>query len=150
MDNILAQRYEFCDSSSISGFPNPVPDREVWEYFLLRFGGKIYDHPGEHLLYFHKCMLKLKVIHEDVLIKMFRYSLEGVTCDWCRSLLPSSIFSLKQIHVAFHHYCKESFPIDFLYKKCCYEFDLLSKRSDSDIKYHHVEENDAIDNTFLC
>ena len=89
--------------------------------------GKNHDHPGEHLLDYHECMLKLKVIREDVLIKMFRYYLEGATHDLCRFVLPSNISSLKQFHVAFHHYCKENFPVDFLYSECCYEFYLLSK-----------------------
>jgi hypothetical protein len=31
----------------------------------------------EHLLDFHECMHRLGIVHEDVLMKMFRYSLEG-------------------------------------------------------------------------
>ena len=61
---------------------------------------------------------------------------------------PSNITSLNQFHVAFHHYCKEFFPVDFLYLECCYEFDLLSKRSNSHIEYDHVEEYAAVDDIF--
>jgi hypothetical protein len=86
MDKILSHRYAFCDFSNISGFPNLVPDRSEWEGPLPRFRGEYWEVPVEFLLYFHECMLKLKVIHEDVMIKLFRYSLEGKACDWCRSL----------------------------------------------------------------
>lgn len=108
MDKILAQRYEFCDFSNISGFPNLVPDREVWEHCLPRFGGINYDHPGEHLLDFHDCMHRLNIDHEDVLIKLFRFSLEGDAREWCRTLPVASIHSLKYFHTAFNNHCKQS------------------------------------------
>ena len=131
MDNILAQMYAFCDFSKIVNFPNPVPCRYEWEGFLPRFRGEDWEVPAEFLLDFHECMLKLKVIHEYVMIKLFRYSLEGKSCDWCRSLMVSSVNSLKCFHTSFHSLCKEKFSDDFLYPECCHEFDLLYKGSDS-------------------
>jgi hypothetical protein len=37
MENILAQRYAFCDFSKIVGFPNPLSDRDEWEGSLPKF-----------------------------------------------------------------------------------------------------------------
>jgi hypothetical protein len=140
MDKILSQRYAFCDFSNISGFPNPVPDRSEWEGCLPRFRGENWEMPAEFLLDFHECILKLKVIHEDVLIKLFTYSLDGATRDWCRSLPVACITSLRHFHVAFRLFCKEKFAVDFLYQECCYEFDLLSKGSNSHKEYVAVED----------
>jgi hypothetical protein len=67
----------------------------------------------------------LGIVHEDVLIKMFRYSIEGKVREWCRYFPPSSISSLKEFHAAFHTYCKEIFSTDFLYDECCEEFERL-------------------------
>jgi hypothetical protein len=63
-----------------------VPDRSEWEGCLPRFREENWEMPVEFLLDFHECILKLKVIHEDVIIKLFTYSLDGVARDWCRSL----------------------------------------------------------------
>jgi hypothetical protein len=122
--NILSQRYAFCDFTNISGFLNPEPDRSEWEGFLPRFRGEDWEVPAEFLLDFHECMLKLKVVHEDVLIKLFRYSLDGAARDWCRSLSIASISSLNQFHASFHLFCKEKFSTGLLYPECCHDFDL--------------------------
>ena len=53
MDKILAQRYAFCDFSSISGFLNPMPHRDEWEVSLPRFRGEDWEVQAEHLLEFH-------------------------------------------------------------------------------------------------
>jgi hypothetical protein len=71
-----------------------------------RFKGEYWEVPVEHLLDFHECMHKMDIIHEDVLMKMFRYSLEGKVREWCRYLPPSNISSLKEFHVIFNSYCK--------------------------------------------
>ena len=144
MDKILAQRYAFCDFSNISVFSNPVPDRSEWEGFLPRFRGEDWEMPTEFLLDFCECMLKLKVIHEDVLIKLFTYSLDGAAHDWCRSL---SFFFTKKFSCYLHLFSKEEFSVDFLYQECCYEFDLLSKGSYSHIEYAHVEEYVTVEDT---
>jgi hypothetical protein len=72
MDKIFSHRYAFYDFSNISGFPNHVHDRSEWEGPLSSFRGEYWEVLAEFLLNFHECMLKLKVIHEDVLIKLFR------------------------------------------------------------------------------
>ena len=101
MDKTLAHRYAFFDFSNISGFPNLVPDRSEWEGPLPRFRGEYWEVQAKLLLNFHECMLKLKVVHEDVMIKLLRYSLEGQSHDWRRSLPPSSISSLREFHTVF-------------------------------------------------
>jgi hypothetical protein len=73
MEKILAKRYAFCDFSDIAGFPHPVPTINEWGDYLPRFRGSKYDHPGEHLFNFHECMLEHGFVHEDVLIKLFKF-----------------------------------------------------------------------------
>jgi hypothetical protein len=89
------------DFSNVPGFPNPMPERDEWESCLPRFRGNDWEVPVEHLLDFHEYMRQLSIVHEDVLMKMFRYSLEGKAREWCRSFPPSSISSLKEFHAIF-------------------------------------------------
>ena len=56
-------------------------DRSEWEDFFPRFRGENLEMPNDFLLDFHECILKLKVIDEDVLIKLFTCSLDGATHD---------------------------------------------------------------------
>jgi hypothetical protein len=79
--------------------------------------------PAEHLLDFHDFIHRLGIVHEDVQIKLFRYSLEGIALDWCRSLPASSIHSLASFHYAFHLFCKDEFPAESLFEDCCDEFE---------------------------
>ena len=71
--------------------------------------------PAEHLLDFHDYMQRLQVVHEDVQIWLFYFSLEGIARDWYRSLPYASINSLEDFHAAFHVFCKDHFPDDLLY-----------------------------------
>jgi hypothetical protein len=82
----------------------------------------------------------MKIIHEYVLVKLFTYPLDGVAHDWCRSLPVACITSLRHFHVAFRLFCKDKFVVDFLYQECCYEFDLLSKGSNTIKEYATVED----------
>ena len=115
MEAILARRYAFCDFSNIPGFPHPVPTITEWGDYLPRFRGNKHDHPGQHLLNFHKCMLEHEFVHEDVLIKMFRFSLEEHSREWCQSLPVASIHSLKDFYAAF----KQRYSADLLLEECC-------------------------------
>lgn len=145
MDNVFAERYAFCDFSNTSGFPNLVPDRSEWEGPLPRFRGEDWKVPTEFLLNFHECMLKLKVIHEDVMIKLFRYSFEGKSHDQCRSLSPSSISSLQEFHTVFHHHCKIFYPIDLLFEKCSKEFEFYIQHSISNSSGYKDEAEKTIE-----
>jgi hypothetical protein len=83
MDNILSQRYPFYDFSKIVGFSNPVPSRDEWESGLPKFRGEEWEEPAKHFLDFHDFIHQLHIIHEYVQINIFRYSLEGISHDWC-------------------------------------------------------------------
>ena len=69
-----------------------------------------------------QCMVQLDIYHEDVLMKMFVFSLEGDAREWYRSLPPSSIYSLKEFHTIFHHRCERYFSREILLEGCCEEF----------------------------
>ena len=125
MEKILAKRYAFCDFSDIAGFPHPVPTINEWGDYLPRFRGSRYDHPGEHLFNFHECMLEHGFVHEDVLIKLFKFSLEGNAREWCQSLPAVSIHSLKDFHVAFNSYYEKIYPADLLFPECCHEEEVI-------------------------
>jgi hypothetical protein len=139
---ILAKRYAFCDFSSIVGSPNQVPTRDEWENSLPRFRGEEWEVPAEHLLDFHEFINRLEIVHEDVQIKLFKFSLDGIALDWCRSLPNASVSSLADFHAAFHVFCKDHFPADLLYPQCCHEFHFLTKNSD--VYEEYVVEVNAI------
>jgi hypothetical protein len=103
------------------------------------------------LLDFHDFIDRLEIIHEDVQIKLFKFSLEGIALDWCRSLPSASVCSLADFHAAFHVFCKDHFSDDLLYPECCHDFNLLNKKSDSYVKYatagdasHHDQDIDDL------
>jgi hypothetical protein len=143
MEKILAKRYAFCDFSDIAGFPHPVPTINEWGDYLPRFRGSRYDHPGEHLFNFHECMLEHGFVHEDVLIKLFKFSLEGNAREWCQSLPAVSIHSLKDFHVAFNSYYEKIYSADLLFPECCHEEEIVpveNLKSDS-FRSAEVEED---------
>jgi hypothetical protein len=134
MEKILAKRYAFCDFSDIAGFPHPVPTINEWGDYLPRFRGSKYDHPGEHLFNFHECMLEHGFVHEDVLIKLFKFSLEGNAREWCQSLPAVSIHSLKDFHVAFNSYYEKIYSADLLFPKCCHEGEIVPSEKFEDVE----------------
>jgi hypothetical protein len=69
-------------------------------------------------------MHQMNIQHEDVLMKLFMYSLEGDAREWYRSLPPSSISSLKEFHATFSNHCKRLFSADLLFENCCEEFEV--------------------------
>jgi hypothetical protein len=145
MNKILAKRYSFCDFSSIVGFPNPVPSRDEWENSIPRFRGEEWEVPAEHLLDFHDFIHRLEIIHEDVQINLFSFSLEGIARDWYWSLPIASIISLADFHAAFHVFCKDKFPVDLLYPECCHEFNLLNEELNIHEDFAAVEDTSHYD-----
>ena len=115
MEAILAQRLDFCDFSDVVGFPNPMLSRGEWEGYIPTFKGEDWKVLTKHLLDFHDFIRQRQIVHEDVQIKLFRYSLKGEALDWCRSLLAASINSLKGFHVDFNFFCKDEFSADVLF-----------------------------------
>jgi hypothetical protein len=95
MEAILSQRFAPLNFSFVPDFPNVVPTMDEWGDFLRIFREQRDDNPVEHLLEFHELMHHWGIHHEDVLMNMFMYSLEGDSCDWYQSLPPSSISSLE-------------------------------------------------------
>jgi hypothetical protein len=91
---------------------------------LPRFRGEEWEVPAEHLLDFHDFIDRLEIVHEDVQIKLFKFSLEGIALDWCQSLPDASVSSLADFHAAFHVFCKDQFSADLLFPECCHEFNL--------------------------
>ena len=55
---------------------------DVWGDLLPWFKESKEDNPSDHLIRFHQCMAQLNIHHEDVLINMFVYSLEGDDSEW--------------------------------------------------------------------
>jgi len=123
----MNKRYAFCNFSNISGYPHPVPSKDEWENSLPRFRGEEWEVLVEHLLDFHDFIHRLEIVHEDVQIKLFRYPLEGISLDWCRSLPNASVSFLTGFHSTFNSFCKEYFPVEYLFEGCCKEFYLLHK-----------------------
>jgi hypothetical protein len=119
---LLARRFASLDFSTVPGFPHPVPSIDIWGDHLPRFAEKKGDNPSDHLIRFHQCMIQLDINHEDVLMKMFVFSLEGDAREWYRSLPPSSIYSLKEFHTVFHHQCERFFAQKILLEGCYEEF----------------------------
>jgi hypothetical protein len=129
MEKIMAQRFSFRDFSQIVGFPNALPDRDQWEDFLSEFHATSWEEPTEHLLYFHEAIHRHNITHEDVQIKLFRYSLKGVALEWCRSLPAASIRSLTSFHTNFNSFCKDYYPADCLFENYREEFSSLHEAS---------------------
>jgi hypothetical protein len=77
MEGVLVQRFAPLNLSTIPGFPNPVLSFSECADFLPLFSRKDEDNHAQHLVKFHQCIDKLDVYHEDSLMKMFVYSLDG-------------------------------------------------------------------------
>ena len=116
---ILAQRFSPLNFSPIHGFPNSVPSTDEWQHHLLRFREDEDEYPAKYLIAFHELMHLLDVFHEDVLMKIFVFSLYGDACKWFRSLPAGTIYYLKEFHEMFHHYCKGIYSFELFLGKCC-------------------------------
>jgi hypothetical protein len=61
-------------------------------------------------------MDELNIHHEDVLMKLFMFSLERDVRLWYKSLPHSSIPSLKYFHILFHQHCKRIYSAKILFE----------------------------------
>jgi len=77
MEAILARRFAPLNVLAIPGFPNPMPSFPECAEFLPIFRGDEEDNPAQHLLHFHQCIDQFDICHEDALMKIFVYSLDG-------------------------------------------------------------------------
>jgi hypothetical protein len=124
MEAILAKRFPPFSFSSIVGYPHLVSAINECDDYLPRFIGSKHDHPGEHLLKLHICMIEHGFFHEDVLIKMFKFSLEEDAREWCQSLHAASIHSLKDFHDDFNSYYENIYLSHLILDDCCKKFAL--------------------------
>jgi hypothetical protein len=115
----IAARFSPLDFTNVYGFPNTVPDVKIWEDVLPKFGGYVDENPAQHLFEFHKLMDELDVHHEDVLMKLFMFSLERDARLWYKYLPHSNIPSLKYFHIVFHQHCKRIYSAELLFQDCC-------------------------------
>ena len=76
MESILASRFAPFNFSDVPGFPNPIPTMDVWGDCLPPFREIKEDNISDHLIKYHQYMVLLNIQHEDVLMKIFMYSLE--------------------------------------------------------------------------
>ena len=100
--------------------------------FSSRFREKEEDNLTHHVIKFHQYMDQLSIHHEDVLMKMFMYSLDGPARQWYITLPSSSISSLKDFHDAFYLYCKRIYPAEFLFEDCCRGYALYMQDLEAD------------------
>jgi hypothetical protein len=76
MKAILARGFAPLNCLAIYGYPHPVPQIDEWEDLLPIFYKVENDNPIEHVHEFHVLMQPLDIHHEDILMKMFMYSVE--------------------------------------------------------------------------
>jgi hypothetical protein len=124
LSSILVQKFYPFNFSAIYGYPHRVSTVNEWDDYLLRFRGSKHDHPGEHLLKFHVCMLEHGFFHEDFWIKNFCFSLDEYALGWCLSLPTGSIHSLKDFHDAFNSYYGKIYPAHLIFDDYCKRFSL--------------------------
>ena len=77
MEAIVAARFSPYKFAYTPGFPNTVLFIDVCGDDLLWFREKDEDNPAHYVIKFHQYMDQLSIHHEDILMKMFMYSLEG-------------------------------------------------------------------------
>jgi hypothetical protein len=91
MKAILSKRFSPLNFSTIDDYPHHVPLIDEWQDLLPRFYEGEDDNLVEHVQEFHALMQQLDIHHEDILMKMFMYSLDGDARKWYFSLPPSNI-----------------------------------------------------------
>ena len=136
----IAARFAPLDFANVCGFPNTLPDIKVWGDILPKFGEDEDDNPGQHLFEFHKLMQELNVHHEDVLMKLFMFTLGKDARLWYKSLPHSSIPSLKCFHTLFHQHCKRMYSAEILFEDCCDTSPL--EEEEETIEISQVDKND--------
>jgi hypothetical protein len=97
MDVVLARRFSPFNFQQFSWLSKSMPHVDEWQECLPKFKEDKDDSPTEHLLEFHEHMHQMNIHHEDVLMKLFMYTLEGDAHEWYWSLSPSSISFLERV-----------------------------------------------------
>jgi hypothetical protein len=81
--------------------------------------------------------------HEDVLLKMFMFSLAGDACEWYFSLPPTNISSLGEFHTAFNKHCQRYYSSEFICHNCCEECE--DSEQDMVVSYEGCDDEDCKD-----
>jgi hypothetical protein len=66
-------------------------------------------------------MYQWGIHHEDVLLKIFKFSLAGDAHEWYFSLPPARISSLAEFRVDFNRHCRKFYSSEFIYYNYCEE-----------------------------
>ena len=105
--------------AAIPSYPNKIA-LVYWQTYLPTFNDEKGDDDSLHLFRFHKHIHKLGVgCHEDSLMKMFMFSLEGYARSWYEGFPVGSLSSLKDFHTIFHEHFKRHYPSLLLLQDCC-------------------------------
>jgi hypothetical protein len=89
-------------------------------------------------------MEHLNLHQEDVLMKMFMFSLKDDARDWYFSLPTASIATLREFHVAFNLHYKRYYSSDFLFHDCCEEYEKSVQVALSCSPHCEVEEDNLV------
>jgi len=87
---------------------------DEWGDYFPIFREHKEDNPAWHFHEFHELMHLWEIHHEDVLMKMIMFSLDGDACEWYQSLPPASISSLEQFHAAFNKHCQRYYSSELI------------------------------------
>jgi hypothetical protein len=68
-------------------------------------------------------MHQWEIHHEDVLMKIFMFSLVEDARQWYHSLPPASISSLGEFHATFNRHCQRYYSFELICHNCCKECD---------------------------
>lgn len=112
----LVRKFDPFDFTGITGNPHDLPAFYEWNKYLPKFNRMEYEDPYQHLQEFHECMEQQGIIHEDVKMKLFLFSLDLEARLWFRYLPLSTISSLKDFHLVFNSSCITYYPHKFLFE----------------------------------
>jgi hypothetical protein len=146
MEKILAWRFSPFNFSAIPGFPNVVPSPDEWSDYLSIFRERKEENPTQHLHEFHELMHQWEIHHEDVLLKMFMFSLVGDARGWYHSLPLASISSISEFHATFNRRYQKLYSSEFICHSCCEECedseqDMVMSREDCEDKRRYKDED---------
>ena len=96
---------------------------DEWGDYLPIFRERKEDNPTQHLHEFHELMHQWGIHHEDVLLKMFIFSLAGDAREWYFSLPPANISSLEQFYAVFNKHCKNFYSFELICHNYCEEWE---------------------------
>lgn len=140
----LVDKFDPFDFTGITSYRHDMPTFYIRDEYLPKFSRKEYEDTAQHLQEIHDCMEWQGIIHEDVKMKLFMFSLDLEARDWFKSLPCSSISSLKYFHSVFNSSCRVYYPHKFLFENCCeyYDFKETLKGQDNLVD----ETDDLVDN----